>query len=83
MGLTLDDLQGSNVDVWPENHDAVRVFMRMGRQWRHGMSGPTGLDLSAVPMLMRALKIPRDRLLDVLDSISVMEATALEVMYEN
>lgn len=82
MGLTLDDLQGSNVDVWPENHAAVRVFMRMGRQWRHGMKGPTGLDLSAVPMLMRALKIPRDRLLDVLDSISVMEATALEVIYE-
>lgn len=82
MGLTLDDLEGSSVDVWPENHDAVRVFMRMGRQWRHGMNGPTGLDLSAVPMLMRALKVPRDKLLEVLDSIAEMESAALEVIYE-
>ena len=82
MGLTLDDLEGSNVDVWPDNHDAVRVFMRMGRQWRHGMNGKTGLDLSAVPMLMRALKIPRDKLLEVLDSIAEMESAALEVIYE-
>lgn len=73
-------MQNEVVEVWPENHGAVEVFRRMTRQWVMGVNGPTGLNLQVVPLFMRALKLPRDSLLDILDALSVMENEALQIL---
>ena len=50
------------IDVWPENHEAVAIFSQCATQWRFGMAGPTGLDYTAVDTVMRvnAVKDPAD-----------------------
>ncbi|WP_024328862.1 MULTISPECIES: DUF1799 domain-containing protein [unclassified Thioalkalivibrio] len=41
------------IDVWPENWDAVEVFLRCQTQWRVGMAGATGLDYAGVDVALR------------------------------
>lgn len=69
--------------VWPENWDAVRVFLAMGTQWRFaGMAGvPSGLDYAALPMVLRCLRLrPNETLFE---QLRVMEAGALEVFSDH
>jgi hypothetical protein len=35
-------------DVWPENAEALKMFLRMDTQWRTSMGGVVGLDLSVL-----------------------------------
>jgi hypothetical protein len=41
------------VYLWPENQWVWDFFVSLGTQWRHGMSGPTGLDYQGVESVMR------------------------------
>jgi len=34
--------------VWPENAEALRMFLRMDTQWRTSMGGVVGLDLTVL-----------------------------------
>lgn len=60
----------------------MNVFVAMSTQWRTGMSGPTGLDYSAVPTVMRMQQVPRQDWPDAFDALRVLEAEALAVMNE-
>jgi len=40
--------QAQAFEVWPENVLPIQIFMRLQTQWRHGFSGPTGLDYTGV-----------------------------------
>ena len=64
--------------VWPENWDALRVFLAMSTQWRiGGMAGvPAGLDYGALPMVLRFLRLKPDP--DLFDRLQVMEGAALD-----
>jgi hypothetical protein len=65
--------------VWPENQVPFEVFMALMTQWRVGMSGPTGLDYAAVPVVMKFYQVaPADRR-RVFDDLRVMESEALKV----
>lgn len=35
-------------DVWSENAEALKMFLRMDTQWRTSMGGVVGLDLSVL-----------------------------------
>lgn len=69
------------MEVWPDNAMVVAAFIAMGTQWRTGNSGPTGLDYSALPVVMQMLKIPESDQSEVFDGVYKMEDAALEKMY--
>lgn len=39
--------------LWPQNVPAWNLFMACSTQWRHGFSGPTGLDYPCVEVVLR------------------------------
>ena len=68
----------SDEGVYPDNVQAVSIFCDMMTQWRVGMSGATGLDYKALPVVLsiRRVKLPERE--DVFDCLRVMEQAALE-----
>lgn len=82
VGLSLDDLDGGCVDVWPENVPALNLLIAMSTQWRSGMNGPTGLDYAALPAVLRMQGIARADWPDLFDCLRVMESEAMKVMGE-
>lgn len=83
FGLTPEDVATEIVEVWPENWPAYLVFAAMSTQWRIGFSGPTGLDYSALPFVMRMKRIPRDDWDDLFNQIYIMESAALAEIRSN
>jgi hypothetical protein len=68
-------------EVWPENWDAVQMFLRCQTQWRTaGMGGVLGLDYVAVSWLLRLYRVRDQRA--VLEDLQTMEAAVLEAMAE-
>ena len=82
FGLTPDDFPelDDQVDIWPDNEPAVRLYCAMQSQWRVGFAGPTGLDYAALPAVLSLLQIPPEQHPDTFDCLRVMEAEALAVM---
>ena len=75
--MTIGEASGPDVDVWPDNLQAVNVFVAMGSQWRAGMAGPTGLDYASLPVVMRMQGIKRADWPQVFDEVRVLENEAL------
>ena len=72
----------ADLDVWPELWPALELFSALCTQWRVGMGGATGLDYTALPVVMDMLEIaPEDRR-ERFEEVRVMERAALEVMSE-
>jgi hypothetical protein len=70
------------IEVWPENWDAMRIFLGLETQWRRaGMAGvPVGLDYAALPVVATALGVPL--LEDLLARLRILEGAALTAMAE-
>jgi hypothetical protein len=81
-GLTVEEAGGPPVEVWPDNLDAVNVFISMVTQWRPSFGGVIGLDYAALPAVLDLLNIGRKKRPAVFDEIRVMEDAALQVMRE-
>ncbi len=83
MGITADNIGGAGVvAVWPENRQAVTVFLAMQTQWRSGLNGLSGLDYGALPEVWRRTKTPpqdRDR---VFFELRLIEIAALNEMHK-
>ncbi|MBP0589277.1 DUF1799 domain-containing protein [Paraburkholderia sp. LEh10] len=71
------------VEIWPENFDAVLLFCRLGTQWRTGMAGPTGLDYCAVLALIDRLGLSAEAADDMFEDVRHLETAALEVLRES
>ena len=69
------------VEVWPEIVSVVNVFIAMDTQWRVGMNGATGLDYTALPVVLRMTEIPRKKWPDAFADIRVMERAALNEIH--
>jgi hypothetical protein len=70
------------VEVWPDNWLSVNTFAALSTQWRVGVSGPIGLDYTAIPDVMRMTGVPRAEWPEVFDCIRVMEVAALRKLRE-
>lgn len=77
MALPADD-RDDNFEVFPENWEAVQMFVRCQTQWRIGMAGPIGLDYGAVNWLLRLYEVEDHR--SVLEDLQTMEAAVLATM---
>lgn len=56
------------------------MFIAMMTQWRIGMSGATGLDYNAIPVVMRLVGVPAAERADVFEGVRTMEDAALTYM---
>ncbi|WP_238587272.1 MULTISPECIES: DUF1799 domain-containing protein [Pseudomonas] len=81
FGLSPEDLDG-DVEVWPENWPAFRLFNAMSTQWRTGACGATGLDYTAISNVAELIGIKKKQLREIFPDLQVMEAEALLVMSE-
>lgn len=70
-----------NVDVWPENWPAWRLFESLQTQWRAGPGGVLGLDYGVLADELRAREIPPDEHEWLRADVRVMEAAALQEIY--
>lgn len=80
IGLTVEEACGPPVEIWPDNLQAVNVFVAMSTQWRIGMNGPTGLDYGVLPEIWRRTKTPPKDRDAVFNDLRTMEDAALETM---
>lgn len=82
LGMTAEDVEVGEVEVWGENAEAVAVFVQVGTQWRHGMGGITGLDYGALEAVLRIRRVARADRPEVLDAVRTMERAVLEMKAE-
>lgn len=88
MGLPPDEIKrrvaagAAPLAIWPENATAFRVFAAMETQWRHGPSGRTGLEYSALPAVMRLVGVGDTDEQAVFATVREMEAEALAIFAE-
>lgn len=81
--MTLEEAQGPGTEVWPDNLQAVNVFVSMATQWRIGANGATGLDYNAMPFVMRANGVTAADRADVFDDVRTLEDAALATIRKN
>ena len=68
--------------VWPDNRQAVNVFLAMRTQWNCGAGGAVGLMYSSLPEVWRRLKVPHADRDEIFTSLRALEAAALDAMRE-
>lgn len=78
--MTADDFEEVILDVWPDVWTTFLVFQSASTQWRTGMTGPTGLDYSIMPWLMKVHGVEDEAA--ALADLRVMEAAALREMHK-
>lgn len=72
-------LEVVDFEVWPENWDALELFLRLQTQWKTGaMGGIFGLDYAGLEAVMRMLGIEQKE--EMFAKIQVMEFAALPVL---
>ncbi|MCE7762948.1 hypothetical protein GQL56_09875 [Pseudomonas putida] len=82
LGLTLDDIETEDVEVWPDAWPAFCLFEALGTQWRLGAAGPSGLDYAAIPGTAKMIGLNRSELFEAFTDLRAMENEALAVMAE-
>ncbi|SED33190.1 Phage related hypothetical protein [Pseudomonas mohnii] len=71
------------IELWAINAEAFSVFNSMSTQWRSGMSGATGLDYTALPVVMDLEGVKADNRQQVFRDVRTMEQEALRTMADN
>lgn len=84
LGFLPEDIEEEVIEIWAANEQSFAVFEGMMTQWRTGMGGATGLDYSAVPVVMDMVGVKgKRRRREVFRDVRVMEKEALRTMAEN
>lgn len=75
--LPADDSAGDDFEVYPENWDALLLFLALQTQWRTGgMGGRLGLDYPAVEVVMRLRQVSDQA--GMFSHLQAMEIAALD-----
>lgn len=86
LGLKIDDgyLKVDDFYVFPENHQAMRVFLACSNQWRiiscNKGNSVQGLDLCSVNAVMSAYKV--DDTAECLDKVQLIERGVMEIIQD-
>ena len=66
-------------EIWPENAEALALFLACGTQWRMGpLGGVLGLDYQGVQAALRMMKVKDIQ--TMFEDLRMMERAALEVL---
>lgn len=68
------------VEVWDENWDVIHLFAKFSTQWRVGMAGAIGLDMTIFFHELDRKKVPDDEYDEMLWMLTVIEGAALKQM---
>lgn len=68
--------QQEQVDIWPEHHQAWRVFLRCSTDWRLTDAGPLGLDGNVILGVITLTQAEQP--LQVFDQVKLIEQGALQ-----
>lgn len=84
LGFDPEDFDDNEftIEVWECNADAFYVFEAMATQWQAGMAGATGLNYTAMPVVMEMVGIGKKRRPEVFASVRIMEQEALKTWAE-
>lgn len=81
IGILPEDVEDNSItEVWEENWLTFQIFLRLRRQWRVGMAGPTGMDYGLLPLLFNRFGVKPKKQPDILDGLQIMEDAALATM---
>lgn len=72
--------QQQELEIWPENWQALTVFRDMATSWVIVMGAVTGLRWETLPVFLSINQVPRKAWRDLADCLRVMEAEALQVL---
>ena len=72
----------SELEIWPENWPALRVFLAMQTQWRVGMAGPVGLDYGVLRLVERRIGITPRQARRHFVALQVLEGECLRIWSE-
>ena len=75
--MTVEEAAGPPVEIWPDNVDAVNVFIDMSTQWRVGVAGATGLDYGVIEKVMQLGGIRKKHRREVFEAVRIMESAAI------
>ena len=78
FGLTEADLETPPVVVFADNERAVKLFIRLGTQWRIGINGATGLDHNVLFKHIERMNLSDDEFDDLIEAVRALESAALE-----
>ncbi|OZI23621.1 hypothetical protein CAL26_09270 [Bordetella genomosp. 9] len=78
--MTLDDVAGPPVEVWPGHEEALSLFLSIRTQWRVGMAGATGLDYGVLFHKMDRMGLSPERYEELEEEVRIMENAALDEM---
>lgn len=81
FGFSADDYSG-DLEVWPDNWPAFRLFNALSTQWRTGACGATGLDYTSIRDVASYIGIKKRQIPELFPDLQIMEAEALAVMAE-
>lgn len=76
----MEEAQGSGTEVWPDNLQAVNIFVTVMTQWRVGAHGATGLDYNVVYHKMDRMGLTPSEYDDIELDVRLMEDAALETI---
>jgi hypothetical protein len=65
-------------EVWPENQDALLLFLRCQTQWRMTLGGVVGLDYAVVFSMMDLYAVDNKR--QVMEDLQLMEGRAKKLI---
>ena len=84
LGYELDDYETEELEVWPDNWPAVRLFSRVLRRMRYPAMGgaPFGLVWGEVYPLMDRMELAPEEWDALARDVEVMEAEACSALAE-
>lgn len=84
FGLTPEDYaQENTVGVWPENLQAVNLFISVMTQWRVGPNGAHGLDYNVLYRKLDRMGLSPERYAELEEEIRILEGAALDEMHKD
>lgn len=74
----MEEASGPTPEIWPDNVQAVNVFLSLLTQWRVGPRGVIGLDYNVLYRKMDRMRLSEDRYDELEAEIQLMEDAALD-----
>lgn len=75
----LAELDERPFEIFPENWEALTIFLACRTQWRFGHQGAAaGIDYPSLAMLLRLYRVKDRR--DVFERVQIMEGAVLEIL---
>lgn len=76
----MEEASGPPTEVWPDNVEAVNLFISVSTQWRTSMNGVTGLDYNVLYHKMDRMNLSDEQYEELENEIRILEDSALETM---